>query len=283
MDKVSLKDHMRSNGYEPPVVHIEPGRMYRFGKNNALWLKLALDRMAAFYGDWRTEEKFTWFAVSAKGLSHADIAEEIVRNATAKRERETKTLQRQTAAANEVQRLFAEAPAPTIQGYLITKQIEKHIDLFRLINGALVVPLETADGLINLQYIYPNGKKRFHPGGQIKGAYCVVHMPDIHTHLIICEGVATGCTLAQIDPTAIVFAAMTAGNLLPVAQAIRAHHPQDRIVIAGDNDRFTDGNPGKTKAIEAARAISAEYSIPEFPPGVDGTDFNDLMCAGALS
>ena len=87
----------------------------------------------------------------------------------------------------------------------------------------------------------------------------------------------------MIDPTALVTAAMNAGNLLPVARAIRGKYPHDRIIVAGDNDRHTNGNPGRTKAIEAARAIGAEYSLPEFPPGVDGSDFNDLFCAGCLS
>ena len=77
-----------------------------------------------------------------------------------------------------------------------------------------------------------------------------------------------------------VIAAMNCGNLLPIALTIRDAHPHDAIVIAGDNDRHTEGNPGRTKANEAARAIGAQVAIPEFPPGVAGTDFNDLYVAG---
>ncbi len=133
----------------------------------------------------------------------------------------------------------------------------------------------------NQQYIAVDGEKRFHPGAQVNGCFCVVqHKRNDQPEIVICEGVATGCTLATMEPDALIIAAMNAGNLLPVAQAFRHRYPQNRIVVVGDNDRFTEGNPGKAKAIEAARAIGAQVAIPEFPSGVAGTDFNDLYVAG---
>ena len=80
-----------------------------------------------------------------------------------------------------------------------------------------------------------------------------------------------------------VVAAMYDDNLLSVAQQVRQSHPHSRIVVCGDNDFHKEINGGKLKAIEAARAIGGEYCLPMFPPGVDGTDFNDLYCAGCLS
>jgi len=52
------------------------------------------------------------------------------------------------------------------------------------------------------------------------------------------------------------------------------------MVIAGDDDRFTEGNPGETKAREAAYKVGAQVAMPKFPPGIAGTDFNDLYVAG---
>src|SRR5262249_27240742 len=51
-----------------------------------------------------------------------------------------------------------------------------------------------------------------------------------------------------------------------------------RIIVAADDDYLTPGNPGLTKAREAATAVAAEVAVPDF--GADrpngATDFNDL-------
>lgn len=57
---------------------------------------------------------------------------------------------------------------------------------------------------------------------------------------------------------------------------IRTQFPRARLVLAGDDDRGTEGNPGKTKALDAAQAVGAETIFPPFPPGADGSDWNDL-------
>lgn len=61
--------------------------------------------------------------------------------------------------------------------------------------------------------------------------------------LCICEGWATGATLHQ-DGSYTVAAAMNAGNLKPVALALRARYPGLELILAGDEDRHTEGNPG---------------------------------------
>lgn len=60
-----------------------------------------------------------------------------------------------------------------------------------------------------------------------------------------------------------------------MARIIRKLHPDAKIIIAADNDRFTPGNPGVTHARKAALAVGGLVSIPQFPEGVDGTDWND--------
>ncbi len=72
--------------------------------------------------------------------------------------------------------------------------------------------------------------------------------------------------------------AFDARNLLPVARALRAKFPDKKLVLCADDDAETEGNPGITKATEAARAVNGLLAVPEFgddrPSGV--TDFNDL-------
>lgn len=93
--------------------------------------------------------------------------------------------------------------------------------------------------------------------------------------LLICEGFATGATLHE-ESGYPVLCAMTSGNLKAVAMAAKAKCPDAELVICADNDRFTAGNPGLTKAKEAAKAVGAKVTFPRFPEGGAGTDFNDL-------
>jgi putative DNA primase/helicase len=92
---------------------------------------------------------------------------------------------------------------------------------------------------------------------------------------VIAEGFATAATIyeATSDPVAVTF---NAGNLLAVAKALRKRYRTADIVLCADDDRLTEGNPGVTKAQEAARKIDGRVAIPIFPAGIRGTDFNDL-------
>jgi len=66
-------------------------------------------------------------------------------------------------------------------------------------------------------------------------------------------------------------AAFDSGNLPAVAQALHAKFPDKPIVIAGDDDRqaeLTQGiNPGRKKALEAAKAVGGKAIFPIFAPG----------------
>lgn len=73
-------------------------------------------------------------------------------------------------------------------------------------------------------------------------------------------------------------AAIDAGNLRPVALAIRHHWVSATLLIAGDDDRQTPGNPGATKAKAAAIDSDALLALPQWPDDAPEhlTDFNDL-------
>ena len=64
-------------------------------------------------------------------------------------------------------------------------------------------------------------------------------------------------------------------------KSVKGKYPDQALVIAGDNDQWTDGNPGVTKATEAAKAVNAKVVIPTFKDTTDRpTDFNDLRLEG---
>ncbi len=67
--------------------------------------------------------------------------------------------------------------------------------------------------------------------------------------------------------------AFDAGNLEPVAKALREKFPDKILLIAGDDDRAEPGkNPGKEFAAKAARAVGAEFILPTFATGEQSSD-----------
>ena len=98
------------------------------------------------------------------------------------------------------------------------------------------------------------------------------------------EGLATAASIHAATGFAVAVA-FDAGNLTPVTASLRARFPQAQIVVCADDDTGTEGNPGLTKATEAARLSGAALAVPtsgvERPAGV--TDFNDLHLLRGLA
>ena len=79
--------------------------------------------------------------------------------------------------------------------------------------------------------------------------------------------------------------AFDAGNLKPVAEAVRNLFPNVEITICADNDHANKINVGVDKAVEAARAVNAMVLVPEFTEEekrLGLTDFNDLAKSRGL-
>ena len=135
---------------------------------------------------------------------------------------------------------------------------------------------------MNIQYIYPDSKKRFLRGGRITGGFALFgqSLPDVD-ELYICEGWATAATIVNTLKIPVV-AAMNAGNLQSVAETIRAARPRLALVIAADNDHKTPGNPGITKGSKAARSVQGALTWPSccMAPDCNCTDFNDIAHCG---
>lgn len=246
--------------------------------NLAGWYVLHLDSYpAGAYGSWRTGTQYTWRLDSERRPDPAEQARTaaIVRAARQRRERERIEAQDQ---ATERARIAWEAayPATVAHPYLASKNIPAFC--LRQAGPVLLVPLRTIDGeLVNLQRIYADGDKRFLPGGRIKGCFALVgrRIPETG-ELYIAEGWATAVTIHQSLRVPVV-AAMNAGNLKPVALAIRERYPRLALVVAADNDHKTEGNPGITKGREAKEAVQGALTWPTVCLAHDCccTDFND--------
>lgn len=178
--------------------------------------------------------------------------------------------------------------APVNHPYLSDKQIEPEQIRYREKTKALIVPVISAENsqVTGLQYIYGNGSKIFMKGSKVLGNFCPLKRPDESAErIVICEGYATGRSIRQVTGWP-VFVAFNAGNLKPVAEAIRARYPEAGIIIAADNDQFTPkskgGNIGVKKAKAAAAAVSGFVQTPTFTDEDTKTekytDWNDYCC-----
>jgi putative DNA primase/helicase len=180
----------------------------------------------------------------------------------------------QDETAKKCQYIWNQAkPAQHDHPYLERKGLKPHT--LRQIDQALIVPV-IIDGVIrSLQFIQPDGQKRFKKGGEIVGGYA--NIGGKPTALaVICEGWATGATIHEATGIP-VMVAFDAGNLEPVAKAMAKRFPDVKWLIACDDDRFTQGNPGLTSATKAATAINAIVRRPVFKTDEGKpTDFNDL-------
>lgn len=262
--------------------YIEPGRLHRFpgnGKrrgNTAGWCILSADGQVGSFGDFSTGIEGKWRTDDMAGSSAEwrRQAQEARRAARENRRRE-----QQQAAAKARAIWLAASPCGDDHAYLVRKGIKAHgmrVDR----HGNLVVPVYVRRALVSLQLIAPDGSKRFLRGGRTQGGYCPIS--GDRSSVILCEGFATGATLAEATGHFVVVA-FNAGNLQSVAEYTRRQFPSGDIVVAADNDRATTGNPGLQKATEAARAIHARLAVPDFPPHVDGSDFNDLAALSRAS
>jgi putative DNA primase/helicase len=154
------------------------------------------------------------------------------------------------------------------------------------IEGVLLVPVISPDNnLVNVQAIFPEanleiGRDKDYLGGRKKGCFFWIGEPT--DTILIAEGYATAASLHEQTGHQVIIA-FDCGNLMDVAIIVRKAHPGATIIIAGDNDRKTPGNPGLTKAREAALAVGGKLLIPKFEDGEIGSDWNDWITSRRFS
>lgn len=263
---------------------IADGEIHRFradedkaGTKNAWYCVFADGRPAGAFGSWKTGERHTWSAGGRDSLTAAE-RDAIHRTLQAAKARRAAELAKQYAsAADEATRIIERsAPAAADHPYLVRKGIQGHG--IRQQGLALVIPVTTTGAeLTSVQFICPDGSKRFLKGGGMRGGHYVIGSNITRREVVVCEGFATGATLHQ-ETGALVYVAFNAGNLELVARGAMRRHPSAPIIIAADNDAWTEGNPGLTKARAAALATGAKLLTPDFS-GMDTstnpTDWND--------
>lgn len=225
----------------------------------------------SFYDNRRGGDKpiFTRYGSAPVGMDPARIAEEAAANSA---RREAEDAERHAKAAQAARRIWqAVQPASLDHPYLARKGVKPHG--IRQSGDELVIPVMQGDALTGLQFIGPDGGKRFLTGTQKHGAWYLLGVPS--DRVCIAEGYATAATIYEATGIACVVA-FDAGNLLAVAKEFEGNPVE--VIIAADDDCGRSDNPGLTKAREAATATGARLAVPDFGPRrkADCTDFNDL-------
>jgi putative DNA primase/helicase len=220
-------------------------------------------------------------------------------------------------AARRAALVWAKCSLDGESDYLVRKGVIGHGVRYSP-SGAVAIPMLDAAGVIHgLQIIRSRQRakdrpeKEFWPQGLAKkGHFHLIGVPA--WIVLVAEGYATAATIYEATghPIAVAF---DAGNLAPVAQALRARYRSARILICADDDSFAKCsgcgarvalpeqdrvcpacsaehgrvNTGVAAASTAAVAVTGAFVAPRFADesgrrakflerGIKLTDFNDL-------
>ena len=255
--------------------------------------------------NWKFEATFASQEESRQFLSSEEY-KEMMRKAEERKKRIlAEREKRSQEAILEARKIWAETSIDNTDvlnqfSYLRAKHVEAYGGIKKQVNfnaimygeeygpkeGELIIPLRDINGEIqSLQFIYPDGTKRFFTNAPVQGAFFSIGLDDAYlaAHpndpILIGEGYATMATVYRATHMPCV-AAMNAGNLLPVAEAIKAKYPDRKIIITADNDDKRPGvsNVGLHKARVARDKLDLQAVV--FPPfskkeALVNSDWND--------
>ncbi len=260
------------------------------GKNDAR-IKIFQDRLGGLVFNHKSGLKEGFFVNDCRKSSEPIPAAELERIQREQQKRQEAQKERQNKAAKKAQALWdAALPAPDDHPYLARKQIKPHgarVGTWKrpyqdehgsyhqlFIENALLVPLLNPNGVIqSLQAIFAekhpilNRDKDILAGSSLAGLFWLLGAKT--DKVLIAEGFATGSTLYE-ETGYRTYLAFTANNLMKIGLIVREKLPDAEIVFCADNDTKTPGNPGLTKATEAAQAVGGSVIAPPVPG-----DFND--------
>ncbi|MCQ8103542.1 toprim domain-containing protein [Methylomonas sp. SURF-2] len=259
------------------------------GKNDGR-IKLFPDGQGGMAWNHKTGEKQSFFV--DRHLSREEREADRERIEAERQRRQAKQKQRADKTAKRAAALWQAAnPAAADHSYLLKKHIQPHgarVGTWKrtiknaaserqtiAIPNTLLIPMHDATGTLrSLQGIFP-GKhplferdKDFLAGGGLAGLFWWLGTRS--EKVLICEGFATAATLFE-ETGLRTYIAFTANNLLAVGRIVRERLPKAEIVFCADNDSNTDGNPGLTKAEQAAVEVDGLVAIPPI-----AGDFNDM-------
>lgn len=308
---------MRERGIDTRDDIIPDGKLRRFrvegdkaGSENGWYVLFADEHPNGTFGCWKryAGEKLTWSSKETAPDWTPEQRKEWQEKMERRRlEREADDQARQAAAAEKAEQLLTEADdADDNHPYCKRKKVKAHagvkVGRWEVTNSkgettlvsklALLIPIrDTRKKAWSVQAIFPHNRnvldrdKDYLKDGAKHGFFFTIGKLTDAKVILLCEGYATGASLHEATGYPVVVAFDTS-NLEAVAAALRERFPDFRIVLCGDNDRWTVKpieNPGKHYAEGAAAKVGGLVVLPEFQNlETKPTDFNDLACLEGL-
>ena len=310
-------DFMRENGIHPDIKSISPivadGKIHRFTleedksyEKTGAYCIYSDSWPAGWVADWRQGILINW----CYKREHLDdegkkfftdeqfkLSKEQLDKARERLMQEAR--ERQDKATLEARKLWMELKHdadPDLRfSYLDTHNIRPvgarfkqnyHGALYGEEGGELVIPLRNINGEIQtLQFISPDGRKKFFPGASTVGAFFAIDLDDkfLKAHpnapILLGEGYATMLTVSAATHMPCV-AAMNAGNLKSTAQELKKKFPDRKIIITADNDWETAQKGKSNVGLHKARVARDDLGLtavvfPPFEQNESGSDWND--------
>lgn len=275
-------ESMRDAGIETDEPIIADGILHRFhvigdrsGSGNGWYVLYAGEPTAGAFGCWKRGVSETWCSKEYHTLTHEEKARYTAKMEAMRQLRAEEAAKVQAECKVWCAETWDKAPDATNQHpYLKRKGVNSYG--LKLLKDSLMAPLRDIAGTLHgIQFISSDGNKKFKTGTKKEGCFHGIGKPD--NQICICEGYATGASIYEATGKAVAIA-FDAGNLKTVAEIFRQKYSSMEIIMCSDDDHATEGNPGLTKATEAARVVNGKLAVPSFPDsrGPKDTDFNDL-------
>ncbi|HEY5505075.1 MAG TPA: toprim domain-containing protein, partial [Sedimentisphaerales bacterium] len=234
----------------------------RARSDNGWYVLHADDPAAGNFGCWKRGISETWSGKTYQTMTPAEKTVYTAKIEVIKRQREEERERIQDECRKKSAELWQIAhDVDAKHPYIVAKQI-KPVGVKQLKESLLVPVRDSAGNLQGLQFIGPDGSKKFKTGTAVAGCYLLIGKPN--GNILIVEGYATGATLHEITGHAVAVA-FNCGNLSPVAAALRLKMPGAVLTICADDDYATEGNPALTKATELRAWPMACWQSPPFP------------------
>lgn len=265
------------------------GGLHRFASNgkprdDSGWYVLHTDGIpAGIFGCHRADIRQNWRADIGRDLTPAERQTHRKQMDAINAMRKADEAKRHAEAAVKAAGIWEQAqPASANHPYAARKGVS--VDGVKEHKGSLVVPMRDATGVLcSLQFIPPaqGARKMFLKDGRVKGCFHMIGQPG--GTLYVAEGYATAASVHAATGQAVAVA-FDAGNLGPVALALWAKYPKEKIIICGDADQ---SGVGQAKAHDAASAVNGSVALPDFtadelavekPP----SDWNDYAALRGL-
>lgn len=150
---------------------------------------------------------------------------------------------------------------------------------------AVIPAMDGGTALRTLQFLNPDGSKRFLKGSAVEGLFHKLGEFVDGKDIGLAESYVTAATCLELSglPVVCVF---SSANLLAVAKSLCGKYPASRLIIFADNDRHLEveglPNQGLLKACQVLETCKGKIilAVPDFgdcAPSKDASDWNDLL------